>query len=129
MRVLTVRILGLTIILVLVLNLQNGLLAQDPSLNTRISSLEAQSTQLRSLVSRLESQVNQLESTRFQGPSKAPPLSPKASPSLPSPGKPVSPADPKFERLATLVIEQRERINDLETRLARLEANVLPAKP
>jgi hypothetical protein len=127
--VLTVRIIGLTIILVLVLSLQNDLLAQDPSLNARISSLEAQSTQLRSLVSRLESQVNQLESSRFQGSSRALTLPPKASSPPPSaPGKPIAPGDPRFERLATLVIEQQEQINTLEIRLEQLEAKVLPAK-
>jgi BMFP domain-containing protein YqiC len=97
-------------------------------LNARISSLEAQSVQLRSLVSRLESQVNQLESSRFQAPSKAPSIPPK--PSLPpsSSEKPILPSDPRFERLATLVIEQRERINELETRLGQLEKDVLPPK-
>lgn len=126
---LTVRILSLTIILVLVLNLQNSLLAQDPSLNARISSLEAQSVQLRSLVSRLESQVNQLESSRFQSPSGALTPQPNAtSPPLSASGKPIAPRDPRFERLATLVIEQREQINQLEVRLERLEAKILPTK-
>ncbi|MFE1747431.1 hypothetical protein [Coleofasciculus sp. H7-2] len=85
-------------------------LAQETSyLESRISRLEAETYQLRSQINQLQSQVlglNQSTSQRTGSTKPAPPIAPRAN-------RPAS-ADPMFDRLATLVIELKQRINKLE---------------
>ena len=86
-------------------------------LETRLSSLESQVFSLQSQLYRIESQINR--------------VSPGVTPSVPNRGvevplpprttRRVASSDPMLTRLSTLAIEQKERIDRLEARIARLE--------
>jgi uncharacterized protein YceH (UPF0502 family) len=80
-------------------------------LESRISRLESQNTLLRSRVNRLENDISQL--SRATGITISPPLSQEQEAAPPS----TLSDDPMFDRLATLVIELRDRIIALEERL------------
>ncbi len=94
-------------------------LAQStPALEGRISRLEADNFQLRSQVSRLESQLAELS-----GRSPSPTPSPiRPAPSVPPrANRQVSSSDRMFDRLATLAIELKERVQALEAQVAELK--------
>ncbi len=90
-------------------------LAQSTAfLETRVSRLESETIQLRSQLSRIESQLAQLAGGRV--PSNRP------APSIPSrSNRQVSSSDPLFDRLATLVIELKQRVQSLEAQVAELK--------
>ncbi|GET44638.1 hypothetical protein [Microseira wollei] len=93
-------------------------IAADDGLETRLSSLESRVLSLQSELYRIESQINQLSSSSTI-PRESPrrvevPLPPRSTRRIPS-------SDPMFARLSTLVIEQKERLDRLEARIARLE--------
>lgn len=108
----------LAVLLLLLIPLQNSAPAQSvSSLGARISRLESDNTTLRSEVSRLASQVSRLSNAagiRFSQP----------APSPNSPTRGVLSSDPMFDRLATLAIEQKERMDQLEARLNALESRL-----
>lgn len=97
-------------------------LAQAPAfLESRIARLESENLQLRSQVSRIESQLAQL-SGRSLSSSQRPRPNPPATQVLPRTNRrQVSSSDPMFERLATLVIELKERVQALEAQVAALK--------
>lgn len=79
-------------------------------------NLQNDITQLRSQVQQLQSEVNQLR----RGNSS--PLS-NPTPSLPRPTRPSTLSDRQMiDRLATLAIEAKDRLNALESRVSKLEA-------
>ncbi len=82
--------------------------AQSPGLDSRVFRLESQNTQLRARISQLETQVSRL--------SRATGTPASTRPSADGPGDESALAeDPAFRRLATLVIELRDRIEVLES--------------
>jgi outer membrane murein-binding lipoprotein Lpp len=83
------------------------------SLNSRVSRLESENAHLRGRITRLENQLRNVGRTKPSGGTEQLTL----PPSSPSP----SIDDPMFDRLATLVIELKERMNALENRLDALE--------
>jgi len=113
------RVLGVIFALVLLTLLQRSFtpVSASSALESRISRLESDNSQLRSQVSRLESELYRLAGTRPQ-PERVNQPAPRITPN-PS----LSPLstlgdDPMFKRLATLVIELKERIVALETQVA-----------
>jgi hypothetical protein len=93
-------------------------IAADGGLETRLSSLESRVLSLQSELYRIESQINQLSSSNTI-PRESPrrievPLPPRSTRRIPS-------SDPMFARLSTLAIEQKQRLDRLEARIARLE--------
>ncbi|MEW5858844.1 MAG: hypothetical protein AB1861_15880 [Cyanobacteriota bacterium] len=91
-------------------------LAQETSyLESRISRLEAETYQLRSQINQLQSQVLGLNQStqRTDSTKPAPPIGPRGN-------RPAS-ADPMFDRLATLAIELKQRINKLEAQVTELQ--------
>jgi uncharacterized protein YceH (UPF0502 family) len=81
--------------------------------------LESRVARLESDLFGLKQQVNQLEArSRRVNSSSTAPSTPTASAS----NRPQYSSDPMFDRLATLVIELKERLNAVETRLTKLEA-------
>ncbi len=66
----------------------------------------------------LEAQVSRLESAIARSGSP----NPRSTPNPAAPNLPTSP-DPMFDRLATLVIEIKDDLHDLERRVARLEGD------
>ncbi|HBB34927.1 MAG TPA: hypothetical protein DDZ80_06815 [Cyanobacteria bacterium UBA8803] len=94
-------------------------LAQSSAvLESRISRLESENFQLRSQISRIESQLSALSGRSLpQSPTPnqpAPPVTPRTS-------RQALSSDPMFDRLATLVIELKERIQVLEQQVAELK--------
>lgn len=81
-------------------------------LDSRIGRLEAENSALRSRVSRLEAQLS-------GGGGRG-----RTTPAPPQARQPVRSSDPMFDRLATLAIEQKERMDRLEARLAAIEARI-----
>lgn len=119
------RVIGVALSIILLVLLSRSFTPASASqiLNTRIARLESENFQLRSRLSRLESQVNRitgLEPRRLQvtqPEASSPVTSSRASSSLIG-------DDPMFKRLATLVIELKERVVELETRLDEQEKNI-----
>jgi cell division protein FtsB len=94
-------------------------LAQSSFLESRIARLEAENFQLRSQVNRIESQVAQLTGQALpQRPSPN-----RATPQIPSRTnrRQVPPSNQMFDRLATLAIELKERVQALEAQVAELK--------
>lgn len=112
-----IGVLGIAFVLLLTLLSRLTLAQSSAYLESRISRLESDSFQIRSELSRLESQVYQ-----FANRSNYPPASRNVSPPPPvSPRATRLRPEPTYDRLATLFIELRERVNKLEARLKRLE--------
>ena len=88
-------------------------------LSARIGRLESEFFMVRSQINSLESQVSRL-SNRIDFSGITPPTEPVRIP-LPRPEVVESPNKEQFDRLATLLIELKEQINDLETRFSILE--------
>jgi outer membrane murein-binding lipoprotein Lpp len=88
----------------------NANIASSQQADSRISSLEAE-------LNRVESRLNQLESQLSQSGSRTPATIPLQS----SSGR-VSQPNRSFDRLATLVIELKQQVDKLETRVRRLES-------
>lgn len=113
----TLRVLGVMIALVLLTLLSRSFtpVAASSALESRVSRLETDNSQLRGQISRLESEISRLAGTRQprQASQPAPPTS-----SVPSLS--VLADDPTFKRLATLVIELKERVVALENQVAEL---------
>jgi len=88
----------------------NGNPASSQQAESRIINLESE-------LSRVESRLNQLESQLSQGGSRTPATIP-----LPSSSGRISQPNRSFDRLATFVIELKEQVDKLQTRVARLES-------
>lgn len=82
------------------------------SLAARVSRLESENFQLRSRLSRLENRIGQVN--------RPTPTLPQTSPPPELSDRPSAATDPMFDRLATLVIELKERVQALEVEVARL---------
>lgn len=87
-------------------------LAQGTSyLESRLSRLEAENYQMRSLITQLDAQVDALQQSGAS----------RRSPTVPSITRTTPSSDPMFDRLATLVVELKQRINKLEAQVAALQ--------
>lgn len=114
------RVLGVVLAVLLLILLQRSFtpVSASSGLESRISRLESETLQLRAQLSRLETQLSRLAGIEPHPPARV-------SQSVP-PSNLISPSqrsqsllgdDPMFKRLATLVIELKERIVALENRL------------
>lgn len=83
------------------------------NLESRISQLESTTYNLRSQISQLSAQVNSLG-----GATRTPPTPPST---LSTRSPRISSGDPQFDRLATLVVELKERMDAIDTRLTQVE--------
>lgn len=110
-----IELLCLVLILEIALVPKQTLAQGSSYLESRISRLESETYQLRSQINQLQSQVLGVnQSTQRTGSTKpAPPIAPRGN-------RPAS-ADPMFDRLATLAIELKQRINKLEAQVAELQ--------
>lgn len=87
-------------------------------LESRLARVEAENLQLRSQISRIESQLNQFQGRTPSRPNLSTPVRPPTSPTVPYRGSTSAlSSDPMFQRLATLVIELKERIQALEAKI------------
>ncbi len=96
-------------------------IAQFPAnLESRIAQLESDNLQLRGQLNQLEARLSSLRA--------APPLSPAPTVTSPTPNYTTIPTtDPKFQRLATLVVELKLQVQELEQRLVKLEQSRSPS--
>lgn len=83
---------------------------------SQINALEVDLNGIESRLNRIEAQLNQLG--RFAPPT---PTTPRPSRSGSGRNTPLS-RDQMFDRLATLVIELKQQVNKLETRVSKLES-------
>ncbi len=91
--------------------------AYPDMLESRVSRLEADNYQLQSRINQLESQISglsQLPSRNSGSIRQAPQVSPRL-------GRGALSGDPMFDRLATLVIELKERVYKLEAQVVQLQ--------
>jgi len=80
---------------------------------SRINALEVDLRGVRSRLNRVEAQLNQLRGVQS-------PRTPITLPTPPGPRAQLS-QDQMFDRLATLVVEVKQQVNQLETRVSALE--------
>ena len=115
------RIFGVVLILLLsVLSGCTSAQAASDMFESRISRLEVDNYQLRSQLNQLESQINAISQSQYriaQGNRTAPPVFPQGN-------KQRLSNDQMFDRLATLVIELKQRISQLEVQVAELKKKV-----
>ena len=106
----------------------NSVSAQSPFINSEINSLKAR-------ITRLEQEVNRLRNPNFNirprasQPPKTDPLPPATPPQNNPPvvdGQGIGPSNPFYERLATLLIELKEDVRNIEQRLEQVESQVTP---
>jgi len=115
--------IALTTLILVVITWQSFTPAQTASgLSSRLSRLEAENFQLRLQLNQLESQVSNLsrigpQRTRIQSDRSEITVAPPAP-------KSQAGAESQFDRLATLVIELKERIVKLESQVSQLESQV-----
>jgi hypothetical protein len=83
---------------------------------TRISRLESDLSRLESEVNQLSSQIRSLDRVGDR-----PRPNPVEVPAIDRPETSISSSDPMFDRLATLVIELKRRMDGFEERLVELE--------
>jgi hypothetical protein len=119
-----IKLLGiLTLILSLWFSWQTITPAQSTTqLESRLSRIELENTNLRSRINQLESQVARLSSNAgigFSQPVPADRSTPTASPLA---------DDPTFKRLATLVIELKERVVAVEKQVAAIAPSRSPSQ-
>jgi predicted component of type VI protein secretion system len=103
----------------LVIMIWLGLLSNSASsqqVESRINNLEANFNRFESRLSRVEAQLNQ---TR---PSPSPGISNIPSSSNPKRNLSQQERERMFDRLATLVVELKQQVNKLETRISQLES-------
>ncbi len=114
------------ILLLLILTPRFTLAQTSTGLESRLSRLESESFSVRSQLNRLESQVYRLSNqlSNQQPGIEVPEISP-AEPPLRNSGV-LSSDDPQFDRLATLVVELKLQVNEIEERLAQVEAQLTP---
>lgn len=89
------------------------------SVELRVSRLESEIWQLQSQLRQLEAELRRVDRAPMRPvtPTPAVPRSPERSPLA---------RDPMFDRLATLVVEQKRRLDRLEARIVQLETQSRP---
>ncbi|HEY9809060.1 MAG TPA: hypothetical protein V6D13_06930 [Halomicronema sp.] len=113
------KLLFLCVVFVVVIGvggITRGPVFAQSGVDSRVSRLEAEVTTLRGQISQLQSQV-----TRLGNRSNSAVSAPRVEVSEPEYSAPNSIPKSMFDRLATLVIELKERIDKLEARIAALE--------
>ncbi|HYW20861.1 MAG TPA: hypothetical protein VE956_16480 [Nodularia sp. (in: cyanobacteria)] len=89
--------------------------ASSQQIESRFNNLQADFNRVESRLSRIESQLNQM----------AKPPSPRTSltrPQSTNAGRNLSAQEQKFERLATLVVELKQQVNELDKRVSQIES-------
>ncbi|MEA5504316.1 hypothetical protein VB735_14570 [Halotia wernerae UHCC 0503] len=102
----------------LVIVIWMGLLSNSASsqqVESRINNLEADFNRIESRLNQIEAQLGQ---TRQSPSSKRTTLTPRS----PGSRRSLSQSDRMFDRLATLVVELKQQVNNLEKRVSKLES-------
>lgn len=91
-----------------------------------ITGINAELSSLRTRINRLEGEISRLKQstrTRLPTPDKSEPASRLGNPPVVD-GEAIGPSDPLYERLATLLIELKEDVRNIDRRLAEVEQKV-----
>lgn len=112
---------GCTFVLLVLLSRSCTPASASSGLEARISRLEAENFQLRAQLSRVETQINRLAGVESRSDRATLPNRPSPPNALNVSPRSLIGDDPMFKRLATLVIELKERVARLENRLKKLE--------
>lgn len=112
-----IGVISLSIIFALTILSSRTLAQSSAALESRISRVESDNFQLRSQIANLESQVATIKG---QSSPQTPIIRPQA-PSIPPRNRQVTSSDPMFDRLATLVIELKQRVQALEAQVSKLQ--------
>lgn len=114
-----VGVLVIALVFALTILSSRTLAQSSAALESRLSRVESDNFQLRSQIANLESQISAI---RGQSSSQTPiPITPQTIPIPPRTNRQVTSSDPMFDRLATLVIELKQRIQALEAQVAKLK--------
>ena len=114
-----IGVLVIALVFALTILSSRTLAQSSAALESRISRVESDNFQLRSQLSNLESQISAIKG---QSSSQTPiPITPQAPPVVPRTNRQVTSSDPMFERLATLVIELKQRVQALENQVPQLK--------
>ena len=108
-----------------------------PPVSAQSNIINSDIISLRSRISRLEQEINQLRYSVRAGdsrPAKTLPIpnqsAPDSRPTVVNPpivnGQAVGQSDPMYERLATLLIELKEDVRNIDERLTQIEQQVEP---
>lgn len=111
-------VLAIALIFALTILSSRTLAQSSAALESRISRVESDNFQLRSQIANLEAQVATLKG---QSSSHPIPIRPQAPLVPPRANRQVTSSDPMFDRLATLVIELKQRVQSLEAQVAQLK--------
>ena len=120
---------GLSLLLLLFLGAKGSAAIASSNLSARVLRLESDLFQVRSQLNRLDGQVarqgrrlesQRLESQRLESQTAA--NSPASPPSSPRPQASEPTLEEQFDRLATLAIELKQQLEQLEARVVRLES-------
>jgi cell division protein FtsB len=114
-----IRVLVIALIFALTILSSRTVAQSSAALESRISRVESDNLQLRSQITYLESQIAGLRGV--SSPQTAIPIRPQAPPVPPRTNRQITSSDPMFDRLATLVIELKQRVQSLETQVAQLK--------
>lgn len=113
-----IAVLAIALIFTIAILSSRAVAQSSAGLESRLSRLESDNFQLRSQLSNLESQIAALKG---QSPSPFPTPNRPATPVPPRTNRQVTSSDPMFDRLATLVIELKQRVQVLEAQVAKLQ--------
>lgn len=112
-------VLALALIFAVTILSSRTLAQSSAALESRISRVESDNFQLRSQIANLEAQVATIKG---QSSSQTPiPIRPQTPPVPSRANRQVTSSDPMFDRLATLVIELKQRVQALEAQVAQLK--------
>jgi len=112
-------VLAIALIFAVTILSSRTLAQSSAALESRLSRVESDNFQLRSQIANLEAQVATI---RGQSSSQTPiPIRAQVPPVPPRANRQVTSSDPMFDRLATLVIELKQRVQALEAQVAQLK--------
>ena len=111
------------IVLTILISLMMISTANNPVVSQSTTGLNAEISSLRSRVNRLESEIRRLSrSSNLPSPRATAP--PRNNPPSTIDGNLIGSSDPLFERFATLLIELKEDVRDLNKRLIEVENKI-----
>ena len=114
-----IGVISLALICALTILSSRTLAQSSGALESRLSRVESDNFQLRSQISNLETQIAALKGQ--SAPQTPIPITSISPPVPPRANRQITSADPMFDRLATLVVELKQRVQALEAQVAQLK--------
>jgi hypothetical protein len=115
----SLALFSLTLVFALIVSIGIQIIYPHPIVAQSDTAIRSEITSLRSRVSRLESEIRSAGRSGNRPSNSSEPR--QNTPPQEVDGVVVGSSDPMFERLATLAIELKERVNSLEERVTQIE--------